>query len=48
MNPVNRAALGEIRQNNGGLCSGKTLENFAEEVARTNDSGAKYCSRGFV
>jgi len=25
----------------------RALANFAEEVTRANDSGAKYCSRGF-
>ena len=47
MNPVNRPASDEIGQNNDALCSGRALANFAEEVTRANDSGAKYCSRGF-
>jgi len=35
MNPVNRPASGEIRQNNGGLCGGRALANFAEEVGKS-------------
>ena len=33
MNFVNRPASGEIHQNNGGLCGGRALANFAEAGA---------------
>ncbi|MDO3627920.1 hypothetical protein [Mucilaginibacter sp. BT774] len=47
MNLPQQTSFGRIRQNNGGLCGVKALANIAEQPGRVNDSGSKYCSRGF-